>query len=71
MSKLFELEQQIIQCWGITDDLASIAKRSKIGPYLGIDKNLNTIKDYYDFKFNILFETLEAALKEKHKPVGE
>jgi hypothetical protein len=68
---MFELEQQILQCWQITDDLANIAKRSTKGPYLGINKNLTTIKDYYDFRFNNLFETLEAAIKENHKPVGE
>lgn len=71
MSKLFELEQEILRCWQIADDLKHVAERSEKGPYLGINKNLLTLAEYYDFRFGILFETLEALIKEKHKSVGE
>ena len=51
----YELEQAIMSCWGITDDLQLIAKQ-----YAGGDESLITsVSNLYDLKFRNLFEQFE------------
>lgn len=47
----FELEQQIIACWGIVDDLKSR------------DLPQDVVINFYDARFNRLFNTFEKMVK--------
>ena len=66
MTNRFDLEQKILNCWGITSDIELIYQQV-------LDKG-NTDKDYlanfllglktiYDTKFEDLFEEFEKGLK--------
>ena len=56
----FDLEQQIIQCWSITDDLCVLEEmEATIGDYV-------SLASVYEYKFKKLwkiFEDLTAAKK--------
>lgn len=66
MKHSFELEQDIMSCWGVVEDLDAL--------FDGVmDKNLSQdaianivlgLKGLYDLKFQKLFSTFEKALKE-------
>jgi hypothetical protein len=49
----FDLEQAIIQCWGVCDDLKA-----------GIDPQV--LSNYYDAKFNKLWDIFEELVYEHH-----
>lgn len=49
----FDLEQAIIQCWGVCDDLKA-----------GIDPLV--LSSYYDAKFNKLWDIFEELIHELH-----
>jgi hypothetical protein len=54
----FDLEQQIMQCWSIVDDLRAFANS-------GADTDeLRALSKVYDRKFDILFETFSAMISE-------
>jgi hypothetical protein len=61
---MFDLEQEILRCWQITEDLRKLYGDNEFSA-------LDTVLDYYDIRFELLFQTLEAVVKEQHKPVGE
>jgi len=50
----FDLEQAIIDCWSVCDDLKE-----------GIDPQL--LSSYYDAKFNKLWNIFEGLIHERHK----
>ena len=55
----FDLEQAILSCWGITNDLRMAA---------GVEGNaelLNAIAVLYDARFNELFEILSTMIEKK------
>lgn len=71
MNKQFELEQQILDCWGITDDL-DILFEATLDAQLSRDKIANIVlgmKDLYNLKFEKTFNTFEELISEKHRAV--
>ena len=54
----FDLEQQIMQCWSMVDDLRAFANS-------GADTDeLRALSKVYDRKFDILFETFSTMVSE-------
>ncbi len=71
MNKQFELEQQILDCWGVTDDL-DILFEAVLDAQLSRDKIANIVlgmKDLYNLKFEKTFNTFEELISEKHRAV--
>jgi len=56
----FDLEQQILTCWSMVDDLRQFANS-------GADTDeLRALSKVYDRKFDILFETFSTMVSEGH-----
>jgi len=56
----FDLEQQILTCWSMVDDLRAFANS-------GADTDeLRALSRVYDRKFDILFETFSTMVSEGH-----
>ena len=52
----FDLEQQLLDCWKLTDDIKLLAGRSAdVGDFKALAK-------VYDHKFNQLWETFEFMI---------
>ena len=65
---LFDTEQQILDCWGIVDDLKSIYK-SLDNSSMPEDKLCNLligVSELYHIKFEHLFNTFEELVKEHY-----
>ena len=68
---IFDLEQQIQECWKVTDDIDMVTK------YLVDDSDGYTdddvmnkyfaIKELYELKFNQMWATFETVCKEYHQ----
>jgi len=72
MSNLqFDLEQRIMQCWNVVDDLDVLfVTVCENNPPLTNDQIANTMlgmKQLYDMKFYALMSTFEKYLKEQHE----
>lgn len=63
----FDLEQQIMQCWTITEDLEAIIRQyDYTSP--SEDEMMNVLiglQTLYNLKFNRLFNTFETLIQEK------
>lgn len=67
MTTTFDLEQNIMNCWSVVDDL-EVLNEAVLERDLKPDDISNILmglKGLYHLKFEILFETFEKALKEK------
>ena len=70
MTHLHDLEQQIMKCWNITEDLDTLfgyVVNESIGAKIDADKVSNVLlglKELYDLKFQELFDTYEAVIRE-------
>lgn len=67
MTTTFDLEQHIMNCWNVTDDL-EVLNEAVLERDLTQDEISNILtgmKSLYHLKFETLFETFEKALKEK------
>ena len=66
----FDLEQRIMQCWDVVDDLDVLFSAvCDSSPSLTEDQIANTLlgmKQLYDMKFYALMSTFEKYLKEQH-----
>ena len=72
-NSIFDLEQQIQDCWKVTDDIDLITK------HLVEDLDINgqtadamvnkysAIKELYDVKFNQMWKTFEKVCAEYHR----
>ena len=59
MSERFELEQEILECWKITNDLQMyIDQGAKI-------EDTKVLIDYYERKFDKLWNTFETLIHER------
>lgn len=61
----FDLEQQIMDCWGVCEDIKSIYKMNDIRQ-TSEDEMLNALiglETIYQMKFEILFNMFEAMVK--------
>jgi hypothetical protein len=76
--KIFDLEQQILKCWNVTDDIDLITTHFVDSPdWAGdhfsakaCDSLMNKyfgLKEVYDLKFDQMFRTFEEVCKEYHK----
>lgn len=59
MSDRFDLEQQILECWKITDDVKLFAEQNPS------EEKWQALKTYYDAKFEQLWDTFETMCREK------
>lgn len=62
----FDLEQEIMNCWHVTDDINSLLEAYLDGPEMSKDDVANVllgIKTLYHFKFDKLFSTFEQCIK--------
>lgn len=55
----FDLEQQILDCWKITDDIPLLESQ---GANIA---DMTSLANVYEFKFSQLWETFEALVKER------
>ena len=64
MKTRFDLEQEIMQCWNVVDDLKMLKDRDQL-----TSENIGAITALYNVKFETLFETFEDCIKtEFYKP---
>jgi len=55
----FDLEQQILECWRVTDDITLFAEQDPS------EEKWQALKTYYDAKFEQLWATFETMCQEK------
>lgn len=76
--KIFDLEQQILRCWNVTDDIDLITTHFVDSPdWAGehfsakaCDALMNKylgLKEVYELKFDQMFRTFEEVCKEYHR----
>lgn len=58
MADRFDLEQQILDCWRVTEDITMMTKQNASAD------SLNALSTYYEHKFNQLWETFETMCRE-------
>lgn len=58
MSDRFDLEQKILRCWNITEDIRLFSSREST------PEQMAALADYYDVYFQSLFEQMESMIKE-------
>jgi hypothetical protein len=71
MGKQFDLEQQILDCWGITDDL-DVVLEAICESDIKQDQLANIIlgiRELYNLKFTRTFNTFESYIHEQYKRV--
>jgi hypothetical protein len=65
----FDLEQQILKCWNVTEDVDLLYRNLLDGPKeMTTDEIANAllgIQTLYEMKFNELFNTFEKLVHEK------
>ena len=73
---IFDLEQQLMDCWRVTDDIELVTKHFVDDPaWEGIDPKVSdaimnkysAIKELYELKFQQQWSTFEAVCKEYHQ----
>lgn len=60
MTDRFDLEQQILDCWRVTDDIKLFAKQNASA------ESFEALSTYYEHKFNQLWDTFEIMCREGH-----
>ena len=59
MTDRFDLEQQILECWRVTDDIKLFNEQKASA------ESLEALSTYYEHKFNRLWDTFETMCHEK------
>ena len=59
MTDRFDLEQQILECWRVTDDIALFVEQNPS------EEKWQALRTYYDAKFEQLWATFETMCQEK------
>ena len=59
MTDRFHLEQQILECWKVTDDISLFVEQNPS------EEKWQALRTYYDAKFEQLWATFETMAKEK------
>jgi len=65
MKTRFDLEQEILHCWSVTDDIEVVSK-AVLERDISRDETANILiglKSLYQLKFETLFETFEGCIK--------
>jgi hypothetical protein len=65
MSTIQDLEQELLRCWEITQDLDLLAQENEHDDDLG--NRLLGIKHVYDMRFNKAWQTYEDLVKEHYE----
>ena len=69
MSNDFDLEQQILKTWSITDDITLLADRLQTTPDSKVKEfaiaNLDALRIVYELKFEQLWKTFEERTRKK------
>lgn len=66
MMDRFDFEQQIMDCWGVCDDINTLYRMSDIRT-MSEDELANALlglKTVYQMKFEVLFDMFESMIKE-------
>jgi len=73
---IFDLEQQMLECWKVTDDIEMVTKHFLDDPKFADikgetwDEMANkyfAIQELYELKFDKMWNTFEAVCKEYHQ----
>ena len=59
MSDRFDLEQQILDCWKITDDIPMMEAQG------ATVADMTSLASVYEYKFKQLWDTFETMVKER------
>lgn len=62
MKDRFHLEQEIMDCWGVTDDIQTIIDHCESLTEDQLMNSLIGIKEVYDLKFKTMFSTFEGLI---------
>ena len=65
MTDRFDLEQQIMKCWSVTEDIDSLYYASESMSEDEIQNYLLGLNAIYEVKFNKLWDTFEACIKNR------
>ncbi len=67
MSKLYGIEQQIMNCWSVVDDIKDLREiqDTRVITPDELDNYLLGLQTIYQVKFEKLFSLYEKALREK------
>lgn len=74
-NSIFDLEQQIMECWNVTNDIETVTKWFADDPtWEGMDPKLSdaimnkyfAIQELYELKFDRMWKTFEQVCKEYH-----
>lgn len=60
---LFDVEQEILKCWNVVDDLKLLAKQVNNGS--DFTTTIEGVAELYHYRFEKLWGLYELALKEK------
>ena len=55
----FDLEQEILECWKVTNDINMLVEQG------ASVESFKTLADYYELKFDRLWNTFENMVREK------
>jgi hypothetical protein len=71
-SSIFDLEQQIMECWGVIDDIKMVTESFvldvEMSPELAdeIHNKYSAVQELYELKFKNLWNTFEKTAGEYH-----
>lgn len=65
LSERFDLEQHILHCWNIAEDIDLIVKRLNRASTEDTRSSLEGLKALCNLRFEVLFELFENMVKEK------
>ena len=55
----FDLEQEILECWKVTNDINMLVEQG------ASVESFETLANYYELKFDRLWDTFELMVREK------
>lgn len=76
MKNIFDLEQQILDCWKVTDDVDMVTKYFLDDPKFSdvsgetwdeLANKMLAIKELYDLKFDRMWKTFEQVSSDYHR----
>lgn len=67
MTDRFDFEQQIMDCWGVCEDINTLYKMSDIRTMSDdeLSNALLGLQTLYQMKFELLFDTFEQMVKDR------
>ena len=75
-NNIFDLEQELLDCWKVTDDISMVTEWfmedpqwKNMNPKLvdALTNKFGAIQELYELKFNKLWSTFEAVCKDYHQ----